>query len=553
MLRNQYIEIHTQGTLDGFKIGKYVMTKKLGQGSFSTVYLARDTKANKHFACKKMPRKTFDNSAQMKRLLDNEASIMQRIHHPNILHVHDMFITDNNYYLITDFCDQGDLDQFMNDHNIRFFEEHQAVGYLRQLMNGFVELRRHQILHRDLKLANIYINKGSLVIGDFGFAKVGKEIVTSKLGTPMTMAPEVLFPNPGSVRYNSKADLWSIGVIYYQLLFGDWPFWGNNQEELKQNILANSDKKIAFPRPISNESKDLLQRLLTFYPKSRIDWKDFFSHPIFLKFPDTSQFRIPSAIKAEKPVLDDVNFFDDTALSTMELPKIAKNAAEDRLEEADELESFNQSVIKEVYYRYSHEINKVYFLIFASHKISEAMKARRFHELDGPLMNLAFLSVLKALTSNKILIETCKTHKNIYRLDEEATEMFFKSPYANTIVSSAEKNSGSLKQHYQLLGKRAEKNNLEFRHASLVSSGRVTLAELEAAMEKEIKLIDSANLQLREERSKQFQVLRLILHLAQNSSRVLGYISDKTGAKMDWGILYFKLETSNSKEIRAMF
>jgi serine/threonine protein kinase len=420
-------------------------------------------------------------------------------------------------------------------------------------MNGFVELRRHQILHRDLKLANIYINKGSLVIGDFGFAKVGKEIVTSKLGTPMTMAPEVLFPNPGSVRYNSKADLWSIGVIYYQLLFGDWPFWGNNQEELKQNILANSDKKIAFPRPISNESKDLLQRLLTFYPKSRIDWKDFFSHPIFLKFPDTSQFRIPSAIKAEKPVLDDVNFFDDTALSTMELPKIAKNAAEDRLEEADELESFNQSVIKEVYYRYSHEINKVYFLIFASHKISEAMKARRFHELDGPLMNLAFLSVLKALTSNKILIETCKTHKNIYRLDEEATEMFFKSPYANTIVSSAEKNSGSLKQHYQLLGKRAEKNNLEFRHASLVSSGRVTLAELEAAMEKEIKLIDSANLQLREERSKQFQVLRLILHLAQNSSRVLGYISDKTGAKMDWGILYFKLETSNSKEIRAMF
>lgn len=90
-------------------------------------------------------------------------------------------------------------------------------------MNGFQELRKHNIMHRDFKLANIFVNNGVVKIGDFGFAKSGFEMTSTKLGTPLTMAPELLM-DKGS--YNSKADLWSIGVVTYQLLVGEPPFFG---------------------------------------------------------------------------------------------------------------------------------------------------------------------------------------------------------------------------------------------------------------------------------------------------------------------------------------
>lgn len=82
-------------------------------------------------------------------------------------------------------------------------------------MNGFKELRKHKILHRDFKLANLFINNETLIIGDFGFAKSGSDMAETKLGTPLTMAYEILATNTENFVYNSKADLWSVGIVYY--------------------------------------------------------------------------------------------------------------------------------------------------------------------------------------------------------------------------------------------------------------------------------------------------------------------------------------------------
>lgn len=101
-------------------------------------------------------------------------------------------------------------------------------------MNGFRALHERRIMHWDIKLANIFLNNDTVVIGDFGFAKQGYLQTTTILGTPLTMAPELLFKLQSS--YTNKADLWSIGVVFYQLLFGRVPFDANSQNELKIKI-----------------------------------------------------------------------------------------------------------------------------------------------------------------------------------------------------------------------------------------------------------------------------------------------------------------------------
>ena len=100
-------------------------------------------------------------------------------------------------------------------------------------MNGFRELHKNKVMHRDIKLANIFLNNDQVVIGDFGFAKQGVLITGTVLGTPITMAPEIMNIQG---KYTSKADLWSIGICFFQLLFGKIPFKVRTYKDLKLKI-----------------------------------------------------------------------------------------------------------------------------------------------------------------------------------------------------------------------------------------------------------------------------------------------------------------------------
>ena len=92
-------------------------------------------------------------------------------------------------------------------------------------MNGFRELHRHQVMHRDIKLANIFLHGDTVKIGDFGFAKQGVKMAETILGTPITMAPELLNSEKYKGKgYSNKTDLWALGVVFYQMVFGDAPW-----------------------------------------------------------------------------------------------------------------------------------------------------------------------------------------------------------------------------------------------------------------------------------------------------------------------------------------
>ena len=90
------------------------------------------------------------------------------------------------------YCNNGDLEDYMKKKNKKFFSEEESIYFLKMIMLGFQELHKHKIMHRDFKLANLFVNDDTLIIGDFGFAKSGFDMAQTKLGTPLTMAPELL-------------------------------------------------------------------------------------------------------------------------------------------------------------------------------------------------------------------------------------------------------------------------------------------------------------------------------------------------------------------------
>ena len=203
------------------KVGDYLLVSKLGEGQFGTVYKGNHQKKNEVYAVKTIAKAKINSNPKLKKLFETEMSVMGKIKHPNILRLHEYLETGNNYYLVIDYCNSGDLEKHVKTH--KALGEDESVYFLMQIMNGFKELHKHKIMHRDFKLANIFLHDDRLVIGDFGFAKSGYDMATTKLGSPITMAPELLNGGP-NIRYTSKADLWSIGVCYFHMIYGHPPW-----------------------------------------------------------------------------------------------------------------------------------------------------------------------------------------------------------------------------------------------------------------------------------------------------------------------------------------
>jgi serine/threonine protein kinase len=254
----------------------YTVLKVLGQGQYGKVYLVVDEQGC-NFAMKSVAYEHFQMDSKKIQNLVTEQNIMEIVNSPRILKLYDKIDNGKVIHLITTYCDGGNLEEVVLK-NKKGLGEKLSRNFIVQIGEAFYEMRKNRIIHRDLKLANIFLNKGSVVIGDFGFAKLGVSMTGSKLGTPYYMAPEILNQTSNSSKYTSKCDLWSIGVCYYFLIFGILPFDANSLGELKSKIEKNSGDKIPFPKTeeISVESKRLLAGLLQKHPDQRWTFDKFF-------------------------------------------------------------------------------------------------------------------------------------------------------------------------------------------------------------------------------------------------------------------------------------
>ena len=255
----------------------YNLKEELGHGSFGTVYRGEDPKTKELYAIKRVDKRKLKQSQYLEKAFWKEVEIMRKIQSPYSVKLYNVLPSRHYYNMIEELCD-GDLSTELKGRPNGFSTE-KVRRIMIQLNDAFAQMQKHKIVHRDLKVQNVFIKytkrpEFDVKLGDYGFSKeLSDDITATKLGTPITMAPEILMNRA----YTSKADLWSIGVIIYHLLFKDLPFKGRNEVMILQNILHNN-----IPRnPTDQLLNDLIHRLLVVDPRKRITWKDYFAHPFF--------------------------------------------------------------------------------------------------------------------------------------------------------------------------------------------------------------------------------------------------------------------------------
>ncbi|XP_037357996.1 serine/threonine-protein kinase ULK3 isoform X2 [Talpa occidentalis] len=217
------------------------------------------------------------NKASVENLL-TEIEILKGIRHPHIVHLKDFQWDSDNIYLIMEFCAGGDLSRFI--HTRRILPEKVARIFMQQLASALQFLHERNISHLDLKPQNILLSsleKPHLKLADFGFAQHmspwdEKHVLR---GSPLYMAPEMVCRR----QYDARVDLWSVGVILYEALFGQPPFASRSFSELEEKIRSSRAVELPLQPLLSRDCRDLLKRLLERDPGRRISFQDFFAHP----------------------------------------------------------------------------------------------------------------------------------------------------------------------------------------------------------------------------------------------------------------------------------
>mgnify|MGYP001206508414 CR=1 FL=1 len=269
----------------------YDPAKPIKNGAFASVFKAYDeSRDSMEVAVKVIPSSKLFENDEINSMLIREIEILQQIKGKHIVELIDVRRSPNNLYLFMDYCDGGDLESFMK--LVGPMNEDEACELVKKIAEAFVTLQETKIynqegkqvtiMHRDIKPANILFHKAELKIADFGFAKLIDEADKDKakahtlLGTPLYMAPQIL----NDETYSAKCDIWSTGVVFYEMLFGTTPWTGASLRKLYQNIISTP---IEFHRNLSEETKDLIRKMLTISDEERITWKEVYNHPALNK------------------------------------------------------------------------------------------------------------------------------------------------------------------------------------------------------------------------------------------------------------------------------
>ena len=279
----------------------------------SSVYLAIDSKKNILTAIKSIPKNKMDQESQknFRRELQN----LHNLKHPNIIHILDYLNNQSYNYIVLEYCNGGNLREYLQ----KYMEKNKAPlneffiqKILRQIAPALEFMHSKNIIHRDIKLENILLNFNtypnipkngkrpqalkfsekslnkdfSAKITGLNFSKdlIQDNMGSTILGTPLYMSPDVVerLDNKTNKKYNTSADLWSLGVITYELLTGTTPFVGSKYEEVFQNIEKGSYKLPKKLKP-SIEIISFINGLLQYYPEKRYDWEQIKQHPFLTK------------------------------------------------------------------------------------------------------------------------------------------------------------------------------------------------------------------------------------------------------------------------------
>ncbi|KAK6505350.1 Cell cycle serine/threonine-protein kinase cdc5/MSD2 [Arthrobotrys musiformis] len=280
----------------------YRREKSLGEGGFARCFEVYNPD-NEVFAAKVVSKKSL-SSQRMKSKFLGELQVHKTMEHPNIVRFKECFEDSQNVYMILELCNNKSLMDLLRRR--KFFTEPEARFFLIQMLGAVKYMHSRNVIHRDLKLGNIFLDENlNVKIGDFGLAALlidGTERKNTICGTPNYIAPEVLFGKEEG--HSFEVDLWSLGIILYAMLIGKPPFQSSDVKEIYQKIkVATFSYPNNPPQQISPEAKDLIKSLLSPDPRNRPTIDDIADHSFF----KTGYFprQLPIATLRAIPAWDD--------------------------------------------------------------------------------------------------------------------------------------------------------------------------------------------------------------------------------------------------------
>ena len=266
--------------------GKYYKGKKIGEGHYGECFEFISIKDSKEiYAGKIIDKNKLKGEKSLENII-NEIKIQNSLDYPKIVKVEDKLEDDKNVFIVMELCQNKTLRNLIQKR--KHLTELEVQCYMFQIIQGLKYMHYRRIIHRDLKPENIFLDdKSDLKIGDFGYAvKLSSKDEKRKsiLGTIFYCAPEVI-DRKNYDGYSFKADIWSLGVIMYNLLTGILPFFDTN-DNIYSKIINGS---FSFPDDIEigKAAKDLIKQILEVNPKKRPDLNQILSHEFFHmnKFP----------------------------------------------------------------------------------------------------------------------------------------------------------------------------------------------------------------------------------------------------------------------------
>uniref|UniRef100_A0AAR2LFK8 Protein kinase C n=1 Tax=Pygocentrus nattereri TaxID=42514 RepID=A0AAR2LFK8_PYGNA len=242
---------------DGTTPTAFVFHKVLGKGSFGKVLLAELRGRGEYFAVKALKKDVVLMDDDVECTMVEKRVLALAWDNPFLTHLYCTFQTKEHLFFVMEYLNGGDLMFHIQDKGR--FDLYRATFYAAEIICGLQFLHSKGIIYRDLKLDNVMLDKdGHIKIADFGMCKenmVGENRATTFCGTPDYIAPEILLGQ----RYTFSVDWWSFGVLVYEMLIGQSPFQGDDEDELFESIRMDVPH---YPRWITKESKDLLEKVL---------------------------------------------------------------------------------------------------------------------------------------------------------------------------------------------------------------------------------------------------------------------------------------------------
>lgn len=393
------------------KIGEYRVLSKAGEGSFGKVYecLAND---GSRVAVKEIDKSKLNEDLFEK--LKTEAKISMDMNHQNIIKCFNTLQSSKNFYLVFEYCSGGDLQKYMKQKNTLELKE--ALFIMRQIRDAYRYLLQKSIIHRDIKLENILLQSkenAHIKLSDFGCSKVNP-IGETYCGTPKYMALEIIEEKS---QYNYKADLWAIGLCFWELLFGygHFPFSTKTIENLKNDIRKYSGQNLRFPaKPQLPEIfYSFFRSVLNISPDLRMDSDQFINHAIFSYDPDNPSPASGSSVSPSKNLKSDFDGLRLTADSELGQGASPNDPATLKLLESVS-KTYNERLLE-----IKLTCNTV---VSMKEYLGQIEDAKFFSYLSGLCLILLSKTLIKAENALFSLIQK----KNLYKID--GFEEFIKYP-----------------------------------------------------------------------------------------------------------------------------